>query len=163
MTKRSGKKIFTRQELIKEEIDNIKKDTKTFGATPTQTLSRILQDLRNEGIIHFSDDYRGTYVLLDTPINIDSEQLNESTLEYALKKNKIRFGDIPTENKEIISRYRKGQALLRKLTLENYDYKCGFCDVTDDNLLVASHISRWADDPDGRGDLSNIICLYRII
>jgi len=160
ITKRKGRAIFTRQEIIQEEIDNIKKDTKTYGATPDQTLSRILQDLRDEGLINFYDD-RGTYILLDAPINIESEDLKESVLDYALKKDKIKFGDISTDNKEAIGRYRKGQARLRKLTLENYNHKCAFCDVTDDNLLVASHISRWADDPDGRGDLSNIICLCK--
>ncbi|MCX5715037.1 MAG: hypothetical protein NT033_09655 [Candidatus Omnitrophica bacterium] len=160
IAKHKGRKIFTRKELIQAEIENIKKATQTDGVTPDQTLSKILQDLRDEGVIYFYDD-DGTYILLDTPINVESEELDEPTLTQALKRNKIIFGDIPAENIDALGRYRKGQALLRKLTLENYSHRCAFCDIIDDNFLVASHISRWADDPEGRGDLSNVICLCK--
>jgi len=47
------------------------------------------------------------------------------------------------------------------LTLINYEYQCAFCDVIFNNILVASHIVRWKDNPLARGDLSNIICLCR--
>ena len=61
----------------------------------------------------------------------------------------------------MLSRRRKGHARLRALTIENYGFRCALCDVTEDNLLVVGHISRWADDPEARGDLANAICLCK--
>lgn len=56
---RSGSAIFTRQALIDSELDAIVADTGSAGATPHQTLSRELQQLRDAGIIEFID--AGTY------------------------------------------------------------------------------------------------------
>ncbi len=47
---------FTRRLLIDEEMDYIEKMTETEGKTPEQTLSRVLQELRDEGMIEFLDD-----------------------------------------------------------------------------------------------------------
>jgi putative restriction endonuclease len=55
-------KTFTRHELISRELDNIKSETDSNGKTPEQTLSRILQDLRDIGEIKFLG--RGHYRLL---------------------------------------------------------------------------------------------------
>ena len=56
---------------------------------------------------------------------------------------------------------RHGQERLRVLTLRSYADQCAVCDVSATELLVASHIHRWADDADARGRLDNIICLCR--
>jgi predicted restriction endonuclease len=47
---------------------------------------------------------------------------------------------------------------LRKATLLNYNNHCALCDIYDSQLLVASHIARWADNAEARGKLSNTIC-----
>ena len=60
---RRQSKIFDRQTLIEEELGQIIRDTKTEGATPRQTLSRVLQQLREQGDIKFLDR-RGTYQFL---------------------------------------------------------------------------------------------------
>jgi putative restriction endonuclease len=54
--------IFTRNELIEYELDKIVSDVGAQGATPSQTLSRELQQLRDAGTIEFMDDH-GTYRL----------------------------------------------------------------------------------------------------
>jgi putative restriction endonuclease len=54
--------IFTRQDLLAEEESRIVSDCGGGGETPHQTISRVLQELRNEGIIAFLDD-RGSYQL----------------------------------------------------------------------------------------------------
>lgn len=56
---------------------------------------------------------------------------------------------------------RIGQKTLRDATLENYNYQCCFpgCRINDLSFLVASHIQRWADNEETRGDLNNILCL----
>src|SRR5262249_44380751 len=72
-------------------------------------------------------------------------------------------GIVPTNTHQAQNRQRRGQNRIHQLTLQNYENCCAVCDVrADSRLLVASHIARWADDPEGRGDLSNVICLCRI-
>ena len=46
----------------------------------------------------------------------------------------------------------------------NYNYQCCFpgCKVADKNFLVASHIARWADNTEKRGNTSNGLCLCPI-
>jgi hypothetical protein len=61
-TLRHDSKTFTRYSLIHEERRQIVAETRAKGATPDQTLSRVLQNLRDEGRISFIDD-RGTYQL----------------------------------------------------------------------------------------------------
>ncbi len=45
--------IVTRQELIDDELPRIVRETGSRGATPEQTLSRVLQDLRDDRQIEF--------------------------------------------------------------------------------------------------------------
>ena len=59
----TGDPEFSRQELIDAEMDRIVSETGSEGATPAMTLSRELQQLRNQGVIEFVDD-RGSYRLI---------------------------------------------------------------------------------------------------
>jgi putative restriction endonuclease len=63
LCQRHGNLIFTRQLLIDEELDRIIKETSSRGATPAQTMSRVLQELKKQGYLEFVDD-QGTYRLL---------------------------------------------------------------------------------------------------
>lgn len=63
---RTGSRLFTRQALIDGELDAIVADTGSAGATPHQTLSRELQQLRDNGVIEFIDF--GTYRLREVPL-----------------------------------------------------------------------------------------------
>lgn len=63
---RTGNAVFTRQALIDAELDAIVADTGSAGATPHQTLSRELQQLRDAGTIEFID--AGTYRWVDSPL-----------------------------------------------------------------------------------------------
>ena len=49
----TGSVIFTRQALIDSQLDAIVADTGSAGATPHQTLSRELQQLRDIGLLEF--------------------------------------------------------------------------------------------------------------
>lgn len=55
----TGLPTFTRQALIDSQLDAIIAETGSAGATPHQTLSRELQQLRDAGIIEFVD--QGVY------------------------------------------------------------------------------------------------------
>ncbi len=54
---------FTREQLISTELDRIVYETQSTGVTPEQTLSRVLQELRDGEFIEFSDN-DGFYRLL---------------------------------------------------------------------------------------------------
>jgi len=150
-------KTITRQGLIAEELAQITSDTSSEGQTPEQTLSRILQELQDEKILYFSS--RGTYVLLDRPVEVEEDDLPDDAIDFALETKKLQLGNVETSDPEGSTRLRRGQARIRELTLRYYDFRCGFCDVSDRALLKAAHVSRWADDPPARGDLCNVVCM----
>ena len=82
---RTGSPIFSRQALINSEIGSIITETRTAGATPTQTLGRELQQLRNAGLIEFPA--RGTYRWLgDMP---EPEPLSPSKGVFVFGSNAI--------------------------------------------------------------------------
>ncbi|HEV8482415.1 MAG TPA: HNH endonuclease signature motif containing protein [Blastocatellia bacterium] len=134
-------------------------DTATQAAEPEQILSRILQELRDAEVLYFSET--GEYVLIDTPIKVEDEDFADDVLDAAITQGKLLIGDIPTSDEFTLARRRRGQDRLRKHILNNYRQQCALCDVTDERLLVTSHIIRWADAPELRGNLANVICLCR--
>ncbi len=150
---------INRRGLLQEELQQIVNETQSKGITPEQTLSRVLQELRDQGLLYFLD--QGTYLLLDTPLDVETEDLPDDALDFALSHEKLRLGSVSTSSEKALARRRRGQDRLRVLTLHNYGSRCALCDVTDERLLVVSHISRWADDPEASGDFSNVICLCR--
>ena len=52
-TQRHATRIIQRQDFIAEELDAIVSATQSQGPTPEMTLNRVLQELRDEGIIEF--------------------------------------------------------------------------------------------------------------
>ena len=58
--------VISRDELIRHELPQIVADTHSRGLTPEQTLSRVLQELRDEGILEFLDN-EGHYRLMGEP------------------------------------------------------------------------------------------------
>lgn len=58
-----GAASFSRQELIQCQLAKIVADVQAQGETPAQTLSRVLQELRDEGIIAFEGE-KGDYRFL---------------------------------------------------------------------------------------------------
>ncbi len=156
---RHNTRKITRRGLLKEELQQIVNETQSEGVTPEQTLSRVLQELRYQGLLYFLD--QGTYLLLDTPLDVEAEDLPTGALDFAIAHKKLRLGTVLTSSKKALARRRIGQDRLRALTLQNYGRKCALCDVTDKILLVTSHIDRWTDDPESRGNLSNVICLCK--
>ena len=59
--------IFSRKNLIKNQLQNIIKNTQTKGLTPDQTMSHVLQRLRNLGLIKFNN--KGIYQLTNRIIS----------------------------------------------------------------------------------------------
>ncbi|MBD3730921.1 MAG: hypothetical protein IE933_14575 [Sphingomonadales bacterium] len=59
----TGSTEFSRQGLRDAELERIVSETGSIGLTPHQTLSRELQQLRDQGILEFLNDH-GTYRLI---------------------------------------------------------------------------------------------------
>lgn len=159
LSKKYQTRVVTRIMLLDEELARIVIDTGSRGRTPAQTLSRVLQELSNVGELEFIG--RGRYLLTNAPIDVEEEDMSEEAIDIAIKKNILHIGIIKTDDSKALVRGRLGQSRLRSLTLQNYNSQCAFCDVSEDGFLVAGHISRWADDPEARGNLHNMICLCR--
>ena len=51
---RNQEKEVSRQQIVEEELEQIVADVQSNGKTPAQTLSRILQELRDDGVIEFT-------------------------------------------------------------------------------------------------------------
>ena len=74
LVKQTGKNIFSRQELIDSELDTIVQEAGSTGQSPDQTLSRVLQELRNQEVIAL--EAPGVYRLLPP----DDESKERKTL-----------------------------------------------------------------------------------
>lgn len=134
-------------------------EVQTQGRTPHQTVSRVLQELRDDGLIEFIGS--GSYLLTDQPIDIETEQLPDDAIDVAIQRRLLRIGCVTTGTNQAIVQIRRGQSRVRALTISNYQTNCAVCDVTDAKLLIASHVVGWAEAPEHRGNLSNVICLCR--
>ena len=83
-------------------------------------------------------------------------------VEELVVKKKAYFPDmLDVSEKKGRQNVRLGQKKLRELCLSNYQNQCAFCEVVESNMLVAAHISRWADDEKNRGNLENVISMCR--
>ena len=107
----------------------------------------------------YFNDYAGTYLLADTAIHIEEQDFPEDAIDFAIMQNKLKIGILPAADEQVLARRRVGQERLRRATLENYHGECAFCDIQESDLLVAGHIARWADEPESRGDLTNLMCM----
>lgn len=152
---RNHSRNIDRKQFLDEELASMSQAMNAAGQTPAQTVSRVLQELRNEGLVEFLDS--GSYVLLDRPFDVETTDLPDEGLDVALRANCLRFGDVETGHELALSRRRRGQSRLRTLTLTNYSITCAVCDVSDNRLLIASHILGWGAFPEYRGNLSNVV------
>lgn len=94
-----------------------------------------LENNANEIVYYFKPfvDYFGDYEFLD--------------FEKEEQEEKIKGENIPKEEKDNLIRARKGQGKYRENLLE----QCPFCPITlisDDRLLIASHIKPWVKSDD---------------
>ena len=145
-----------RRKLLQEEQDRIVQRAKSVGKTPGQTISRVLQELRDEKLLFFSKS--GCYVLNNATLDLAIEDAPLDVVENAVANGKLLLRDVKTSDRVGSSRVRQGVDVLRRATLANYQHRCALCDIQERSLLVTSHIARWADRPEARGLLSNTIC-----
>ncbi|MCB2022079.1 MAG: hypothetical protein M9915_14860 [Rhizobacter sp.] len=159
-SKRNRTRQIERGTFLAEELPAMVSATGSAGRTPAQTVSRVLQELRDEGHLFFSES--GVYVISGGTLDALSEDFPEDVLEHAAQASALAIGDVAAFDAVGLTRLRRGMAAVRRGTLLNYRGQCALCDISDSRLLVASHIARWADRPDARGLMANVICLCKL-
>jgi putative restriction endonuclease len=83
----------------------------------------------------------------------ESEQLLAKSENTTVERlNAIPEEELPREGKERerLVKQRVNQCFFRKMILASYNNSCCITGIQLPQLLVASHISRWADDPENR-------------
>ena len=114
---------FSRSELIDSQLAMVVTDAQSEGATPAQTMSRVLQELRDEGVVIF--DGRGRY------------RLAESSAAEPDAQSAIRT------QREELRLARVGQGRFRNGLEARWGAKCPLTQIADRQLLRASHIVAW--------------------
>jgi putative restriction endonuclease len=92
----------------------------------------------------------------------DSELLSILLGEVAGNSDhKSVHSTVSTGQAERMLQVRIGQQEFAEAVLSNYGGRCCFpgCDINDCVFLIGSHIARWADAPDLRGDIKNGLSL----
>lgn len=115
-------------------------------------------------IVHyhgFNKEHKG--ILHEKSIHEIEVFLNEvkthKITEYEIK---IKDTYIIKEGKEAYTtiKTRIGQSELRKLTLENYEHTCAFCNISTSELLFTGHIKQWSQSSSKeKTDIHNAILL----
>ena len=77
-SKRNSTIKIEREKFLHEELSNIVSATESRGQTPSQTASRVLQELRDEGFLFFSSS--GFYTLNQVSIDVFGEDLPDDVL-----------------------------------------------------------------------------------
>lgn len=131
----AGDGTFTRAELIAHELPQIVRETGSTGATPEQTLSRELQQLRDCGLLIFSGD--GTYRLA-------GEGGDEADVEKAIRTQIAQ---------QMMARV--GQSAFRRALMDKWCGRCPLTGISEPELLRASHIIAWGACTDERERLDS--------
>lgn len=120
--RRAAKGAVTRADLIAFELERIVADVGSKGATPHQTLSRELQELRDFGVLIF--DGEGYYRIATGLANKDVEEA-VATEVWRLQKA------------------RRGQSRFREQVVSYWSGVCPITGIGEPDLLRASHIIPW--------------------
>jgi putative restriction endonuclease len=92
----------------------------------------------------------------------ESERLLAAYAHTSVERmNDIPEDELPREGieRERMVRVRVNQNLFRKMVLSSYNNTCCITELKQPQLLVASHINRWADDPENRMNPRNGLAL----
>ena len=81
------------------------------------------------------------------------------SIEQKFEEELVDISNYVGETKERLVKTRVNQSLFRKIVLSAYSNRCAISGTNIPELLIASHIKRWADDTDNRLNPSNGLCL----
>ncbi len=181
-------KIWTREEIEQAialylvtpfgKIDRKNPNIITLADKLGRTASSIALKMANLASIDETLDRKG----MDGHSKLDKQVWNEffnklKTISPTLDSDHLEyvqdgFQEIPqaefdTNNFQgtdilTISTARQGQQVFRNIVLATYDHQCAVSGINQTELLIAGHISRWAEDPQNRLNPRNGILLNRL-
>ena len=120
--RRAKNGTVTRADLLKFELEQIIAEVHSTGKTPHQTLSRELQELRDDGVLIF--DGEGRYRI--------ASGLADKPLDDAIATEVWR-----------LQKARLGQGQFRDGVMAYWQGKCPLTGINEPELLRASHIIPW--------------------
>lgn len=142
----TGTDIVERQDLLEQSLPVLEREFPD-AKTPGQTLSRILQELRDRDELEFLDR-DGTYKILDLDYNPTSDVADENPEQ-----------EYEVHTYETTARGRSLPVAFRAAVLSWYDSRCLVSGVDHEGLLDVAHILPWSDHPDHRTDPANVLVL----
>ncbi|MFL6527821.1 MAG: HNH endonuclease [Chthoniobacterales bacterium] len=92
----------------------------------------------------------------------ESQQLLAARLQQPIESvAQIKADDLPRIGleREALIRVRVNQSFFRRRILSAYEFRCCVSGITNRELLVASHIVPWSEDPTNRLNARNGLCL----
>ncbi|AUV82035.1 hypothetical protein C2R22_10550 [Salinigranum rubrum] len=145
----TGSPCVSRQELLDQALPRFERQF-SDAKTPEQTMSRVLQELRDRDEIEFVD--RGLYEIHtlsyeDGRPTSDVDEGNEAPYR--------------AEEYDTVVGARSLPASFRRAALERYERRCPVSGVDHAALLDVAHVLPWSDYPAHRLDPTNVLVLDR--
>jgi putative restriction endonuclease len=148
--------------------------SKLLGRTPgsvsmkLSNFARLDPALQARGIVGLRRGAKGEKEIWDEfgerpeALAFESQQLLAKKLGKRVEDiAEIRTDDLPREGleREALIRVRVNQSFFRRRILSAYDFRCCVTGMNVPELLVASHIAPWSEDPANRLNPRNGLCL----
>ncbi len=141
----TGHDVVERQDLLDQSRSVLEAEFPEAN-TPGQTLSRVLQELRDSDELEFLD-HAGTYRIRELEVDAADVSTDQGT------------GTYEAETYETTVQARSMPAAFREAVLSWYDARCPVSGVDHAGLLDVAHVLPWSDYPDRRTDPANVIPL----
>lgn len=160
------------RDLVRRELDRYRRETGTAfvdrqeflavalpvfesafpdASTPSQTFSRVMQELRDRDEVEFVDG-RGTYRILDLA--------SESATSKASSDDPANSAPSYTASTyETTVGARSMPAAFRGFVLDQYGHRCPVSGVDRTALIDVAHVLPWSDYEDVRTDPENVFAL----
>jgi putative restriction endonuclease len=142
----TGYDVVERQELLEQALPLLEREFPD-AKTPDQTLSRVLQELRDRDELEFLD-YGGTYRIGDLayePTGSTEPEVSDHEYEARTYETTVKARSMP--------------AAFRDAVLSWYEMRCPVSGVDHAGLLDVAHVLSWSDHPDIRTDPGNVLPL----
>jgi putative restriction endonuclease len=130
--------------------------------------ARLDPALQARGIVGLQRGAKGEKEIWDEfrerpeALAFESQQLLAQKLGKPIEQvADIRTDDLPREGleREALIRIRVNQSFFRRRVMSAYNFRCCVTGLNVRELLVASHITPWAEDPQNRLNARNGLCL----
>lgn len=141
----TGQDVVERQALLEQALPILEREFPDAN-TPEQTLSRVLQELRDRDELTFLD-YPGVYRLENLAYDPADDDSHAEGNEYEADtyETTVTARSVPVE--------------FRDAVLSWYDHRCPVSGVDHEGLLDVAHVRSWSDHPEIRTDPGNVLVL----